>query len=183
MIIAVIKTLHQLSFIFFLPDVAEACTKWSLRVKTAHEHLSGTDDDVFIEVNGDPKSKTELTNDNVVTDGVLGKRLEILRPLCLSEKNRKSFHREKRWKKNFYCEAFASFSDKNCFPERHEIFIDDFFHPFSVNPPYPGCSSYKNPSNDTRSYMIPGDLRRSYMICVISWAIIQCSNNFLNMLN
>ncbi|XP_075258715.1 uncharacterized protein LOC142350672 [Convolutriloba macropyga] len=52
-------------------DMAEACTKWSLRVRTAHEHLSGTDDDVFIQVNDDPKSKTELTNKNLVTDGIL----------------------------------------------------------------------------------------------------------------
>ena len=66
--------------------MAEACTKWSLRVKTDDRFLSGTDDDVFIEVNGDPKSKTELTNKNLVTGGILGERLDISRPLCLSKK-------------------------------------------------------------------------------------------------
>ena len=64
--------LPRISFIFLLPDMAEACTKWSLRVKTAHEFLSGTDDNVFFEVNGDPKSKTELSNKNVKTDGFFG---------------------------------------------------------------------------------------------------------------
>ncbi|XP_075258132.1 uncharacterized protein LOC142350243 [Convolutriloba macropyga] len=55
--------------LFLQMDVAEACTKWSLRVRTAHEFLSGTDNNVFFEVNGDPKSKTELSNKNVKPDG------------------------------------------------------------------------------------------------------------------
>ena len=62
---------------FLLLDMAQACTKWNVRVKTAHDAGDGTDNNVFMEVNGDPKSKTELNRDNLKTKNLLGQRLDI----------------------------------------------------------------------------------------------------------
>ncbi|XP_075259060.1 uncharacterized protein LOC142350924 [Convolutriloba macropyga] len=63
--------LTAISSLFLQNDMAQACTKWNVRVKTAHDAGDGTDNNVFMEVNGDPKSKTELNRDNLKTKNLL----------------------------------------------------------------------------------------------------------------
>ena len=74
--------------------MAQACTKWNVRVKTAHDVGDGTDNNVLMEVNGDPKSKTELNRDNLKTKNFLGHRLDIHYGFCPVQILRLSAHVE-----------------------------------------------------------------------------------------